>query len=198
MKYVFLKLILTAFTVLTLSLSAFSANAQFITVTPNVAGPLNIGDFFQVDLVATDFTIDTVGGNIGDVTFNSSSIGSLGGIAMTASAVINAPFAPGAPFSNSGTLDVPGTTLIGLRTGAFPEVSVVDGTSIVTLFFQATSAGLVDIIINPNGWGDAVGTAFNVDGVKATVEVSAVPLPPAVLLFGSALLGLVSIRRKQA
>ena len=44
-----------------------------------------------------------------------------------------------------------------------------------------------------------VGTAFNPDGANQSwmVNISAVPLPPALWLFGTGLLGLIGIARRR-
>jgi hypothetical protein len=75
-----------------------------------------------------------------------------------------------------------------------------DGSTIIDLntLVDLTGTGFVslDEALDINASGQIVGYGTLADGSKAAFLVTAVPVPAAVWLFGSALVGLGWIRRK--
>lgn len=68
--------------------------------------------------------------------------------------------------------------------------------TLATLTFSALSGGISPLSISINALGDANGDPLTVTMANGSVTVTAVPVPAAVWLFGSGLLGLIGIVRR--
>ncbi len=138
--------------------------------------------FMTFDIDSTAFTIVTDGApiDIDDETFTLTSTGSiLGGLGMF-----------------SGSFTVGG----GLLTGTFSDLTVLD----FGLDFGTDGTFGGDVLYTGGSlqgllMGGRIEGAFSTLGVVAKLgEVAVVPVPAAVWLFGSGLLGLVGIARRKA
>ncbi|MHB1141398.1 MAG: cohesin domain-containing protein [Sulfuricaulis sp.] len=70
--------------------------------------------------------------------------------------------------------------------------------TMATLTFSALSSGTSALDISINALGDSIGDPLAADITGGSVIVSAVPLPAAIWLLGSGLLGLVGMARHKA
>ena len=70
--------------------------------------------------------------------------------------------------------------------------------TLATFTFSALSGGTSPLSISINALGDANGDPLAATMASGNVTVTAVPLPGAVWLFGSGLLGLIGVARRQA
>lgn len=168
---------------------ASQVNAATIALTPSVT-TVNTGDAFSLTVVGSDFVTDVSSGGVQlnwDPTL----------VTMTSTvADLNASL-----FSN-GLLDLGVTSVIsGSSVVVGGTFGTIPGTlfNFVTFNFQAISTANIDILNSAFGdWQDGAGQAvLDVNFVGATVLVNAVPVPAAVWLFGSGLIGLVGIARRK-
>ena len=70
--------------------------------------------------------------------------------------------------------------------------------TLATFTFSALSGGTSPLSISINALGDANGDPLAATMASGNVTVTAVPLPGAVWLFGSGLLGLIGVARRKA
>jgi hypothetical protein len=170
-------------------LAATSAHSATVSVDP-VTTNVTLGTTFTVDVVGTGFPVTEGGGfSLG---FDASVL------QVTNVTVDNTTWA----FSHStGSLDNGSGTLDDVWVADFSFPGISGDFVVATIEFQATGVGtsglsLAASALNP--WacsGVSCGESFD---QSASVTVSAIPLPAAAWLFGSALLGLVTVssRRK--
>lgn len=167
--------------------------AQAATVSfSNTSVTAGVGDIFTLDVVM-DFTGDpTLGG--GTDIFYDASVLSFQSFDFSTATLILDPFLSRSP-------DVLSNELEGL---AFGDFFGLTGPGVVgTLTFQAIAVG--DILLTmavtsePLKGGEFISATTFVDSQAVTfgtARVSIVPVPAAVWLFGSGLLGLVAVARK--
>ena len=86
---------------------------------------------------------------------------------------------------DNGVMDITGLTVAGA-----PEPSFTQVNDDLWVYKGSLAAGVYDINVS--------GTATGLLGGGYTAVMAPVPLPPAALLFGSALIGLAAMRRKKA
>jgi len=174
-------------------LIASQANAATVSLTPS-AQTVAVGDAFTLTVSGTDFFTDVSAGSVlitwdSNLLQLSSTLTDVG----TSAALNGFPIdfgtntlVPGqleATFSTFGTVAGPGFDFFSLDFIAIPP----PGESAVDIF-----AGFF------GDWQDGSGADITpVTYVGASVEVSAVPVPAAVWLFGSGLIGLVGIARRR-
>ena len=188
-----------------LAFVACASVAQAATITVNPFSPtVNNGDVFNISIIGTDFTVGS-GGAIG------------GGFSLAWDPSILTLQSFALTFSGDQLFGQPGVVDNAAGTWTNADVTSFNGTlltdfDIATVTFLATNptanpvVSPTDVTIGLFGNGDDR-IWFDSDGfvdvnptfIGGSVTVNAVPVPAAVWLFGSGLLGLVGMaRRKKA
>lgn len=179
--------------ILALTPLALASGAKAVTVTGDfladdgIVGPnydnidtsLSIGNVFQAEIDGNNAD----GG--GSFAFAFTATQNLTGV-ETNSLNQNPQLPPGNGFAGAtaewnSQADGGGTTFASLTTA-----ELVSGAALITSFLAGQTKYLIV------SWADVVGNGQNFD-----IRVSAVPLPPALLLFVSALIGLAWLRRRK-
>ena len=180
-----------------LAFVACTSVAQAATITVSPFSPtVNIGDVFNISIIGTDFTVGS-GGTIG------------GGFSLA--------WDPGILTLQRFALTFPGDQLFGqpgvvdLAAGTWTNADVTsfNGTTlanfeIATVTFLATNLGVspTDVTIglfeggSPRLWADSDGL-IDVNPTFVGGSVTFVPVPAAVWLFGSGILGLIGVARRR-
>ena len=186
-------------TLLGMLLVASLSHAQAATITVNPFSPtVNTGDVFNISIVGTDFTAGS-GGTIG------------GGFSMAWDPGILTLQSFALTFSGDQLFGQPGVVDLAAGTWTNADVTSFNGTTlanfeIATVTFLATNLGVspTDVSIGffsggtPRLWADSDGL-IDVNPTFIGGSVTVVPVPAAVWLFGSGLLGLVGMaKRKKA
>jgi hypothetical protein len=70
--------------------------------------------------------------------------------------------------------------------------------TLATLSFNTLASGTSSLALTINVLGDANGDPLTASTISSSITVSAVPVPAAVWLFGSGLLGLIGVARRKA
>jgi len=145
---------------------------------------VNPGDTITVDIVGTDF-IDPLAGGTFDLAFDSAHV-------QINSVTINTAVYEFLP--DGGGLLSPGLWgTIGFDTfGVAPTGNI----TIATIDLKVLTVGTSSLVIQSSAFFDDVATQL--DPTLDAGAVSSVPVPAAVWLFGSGLLGLVGIARRKA
>ena len=173
--------------------AASVANAATVSLTPSVNN-IALGDTLTLTVQGTDFINDVSSGSV-LVTWDAAQLtmtSSLADIAGSASA-------------NGFPLDFGVNTLVpGQLSATYASLGTVAGPTFdfFSINFVANPPPGTDTVSIGAGlfgdWQDGAGVSIT--GViynGATVNVSAVPVPAAVWLFGSGLLGLVGVARRR-
>ena len=167
------------------------ANASTVTyTTPN--STVTLGDTFTLSIVGQDFTTGTVGGNV-DISWDTSILT----LDSTASPDVIKTW-PGSDFSPN----FQGTNTIRIAVGdsanLFNPVAYGPAFDIADLLFTASGPGTTAITLTPFNWADVDFSAFSSQptGIGGNITVNAVPIPGALWLLGSGLIGMVGLRRK--
>ena len=151
---------------------------------------VNVNDVFSINIIATGFTDNVDGGGV-NISFDSSVIN------IQSISIDESVWDFGGLGISTGTIDNSVGTVDGIMVNTFGDVA---GDFIVaTVEVKAIAEGISDLSLTEytlNPWASG-GVAINPDYVNGTVEVSAVPLPAAIWLFGSGLLGLISVARRK-
>lgn len=189
------KTIVQAVTGSLLLLASYSANSATIEILPSVVNQ-TAGNVFMVDIVGRDFT-DGSGGSQGgglEITWDNSIVNLQGGLAG-----LNITFPGDEGLALPPTLAVDSLSFSVL---SFLTVAESADFNIATLTFDAVAAGAFNMGVNVSPldvWTDSVGLIDVMPtGVGAAVTVSAVPVPAAVWLFGSGLVGLIGMARRRS
>lgn len=174
-------------------LIAGQVNAETVSLTPSVTS-VTVDEAFTLTVQGTDFVNDVSSGSI-LVTWDATAMSMTSTLAdLDASAAANGfpiefgvnTILPGqlsATYATFGTVAGPTFDFFSMDFVAIPPPSQTD---------LIIDAGLF------GDWQDGAGTAItNVTYVGASVSVSAVPVPAAVWLFGSGLIGMVGIARRR-
>ncbi len=165
--------------------------AYAATITTSVQGPYQVGDIFTVDIVGTAFTSNVDGGGV-NLSFDQSMLNVL------SVSIDESVWNFGSTGINTGTIDNATGSVDGIMVNTFADVA--GDFVIATVEFEAMSANNSLLILSGlgiNPWASG-GSLINPVYVSSTVEVSAVPVPAAVWLFGSGLIGLLGFaKRKQ-
>lgn len=170
---------------------ASQASANTVYVDPASSYQAN-GSTFSLSIMG-NFSESTIGGG-----FTLSWDNNVISLVSDETAILNSLTANNFEFSNvqsitPTSLEVLSSSFVNTFTGVF---------NIVTLDFQAVQPGTTTaaLTLSPTQTSDWVsGDLFSpvtVNYVGGTVEVGAVPVPAAVWLFGSGLIGLVGIARR--
>lgn len=168
----------------------FSHGSIAGTITwDSVNNPVSENDIFSLDIIGTGFAEIVDGGGV-DLTFDASVVN-----------VLSVSFDTGVWnfVNNTGTINNTLGTVDGIAVSALP--STVTGDFIfATIQFQAvglsgtnSSLGLTEFAGNP--WASGGSNITPLDFVNGNVSI--VPVPAAVWLFGSGLLGLIGLARRE-
>ena len=158
-----------------------------------------IGQDFVAD-AGTGATQGSYGGGL-DLAWDASIL-ELAGVNRTVASGTFTPFAGDQLFASDGVIDNVAGTLTGLSVASFFSGTGLADFDIAELVFTFVNPGVTPTQVNISNidvWTDGSHLVDVVPiGVGGSVTISAVPLPPAVLLFGSGLLGLISIGRRMS
>ncbi len=183
-----------------------TASAQAGTISLQATSLVTEGDLINLDIYMNFTDEATLGGGF-DILFNSTLVSYISG-----SYVVDAGLNSDPAFTRDDSagadiyhrIDIESDGLIGLAFGNFNPLT---GPALVgSMQFRADNAGLADFgardTTNPvvgNFYGEALGDIQHPTYLGTTVEIQAVPIPAAVWLFGSGLIGLLGVaRRRQA
>ena len=168
-------------------LCLFSGYTKAAVITFEPAGTVTLGSTFMLEIIGTGFTGTQGGGAL--FTFdeavlqvNSVSIDS--GIWDT--------------YTASGTIDNANGDVAGIVVAAFVDPGA--NFTVATVEFAAIGIGSTSLVLseNPlNPWAVS-GSLINPTLINSEVTVvAAVPVPPALYLFGSGLFGLIGLGRRK-
>ena len=177
-----------------LALVAAPAWAMTISLEPTTQ-TVAVGDSFDVNLVVSDVGGEGVGAFWIDVTYDTSilsitdsdvTFGTSLGTGLDVDAIADTTSFPGiVDLFEVSFLD--STTLLGLQSASF---------TLATLTFTADGLGTSDLSSDVINVGDAFG--YTVYGVQtADAKVTATPVPGAIYLLGTGLIGLVGFGRRR-
>jgi len=168
-----------------------SSIAQAATVS-FASTPVNVvtGQTFTLDLVGTDFNNGTLDGGGLNIGFDSSVIT----VTSVSVNTVDWEF-----FSTDGTIDNSGGSVNGITFNSFETRT--GNLLFATVEFLAVGEGssalsLSEFNLNPFASGGSAYTGLAFDQL-GSVNVSAVPVPAAAWLFGSALVGLAGVKRRK-
>ena len=173
-------------------LMASQANAATVSINP---ASITVGDgaSFSLTVSGADFP-ETIGGGF-SLSWDANILALTSADVDLLGQLTTAGWDTSSVSSAAGQLDVLNASFATTFTGAF---------DILTLDFLALQQGVTtaDLALNPIQGSDWVAgdffTAIPVTYEGATVTVGAVPVPAAVWLFGSGLIGLVGIARRRS
>ena len=174
-------------------LIASQANAATVSLTPSETN-VSVNDAFTLTVQGSDFVTDVSAGSI-SITWDAS-VASLTSTAadISASAALNGfPIDFGTNTVTQGLVEVTFSTFGTVAGPTFDFISL----DFVAIPPPSTTALIIDAGFFGD-WQDGNGASVTVDYVGAQVNVSAVPVPAAVWLFGSGLIGLVGIARRRS
>jgi hypothetical protein len=145
------------------------------------------GDIFTVDIVGSDFT-ELAGGTI-NLGFDSSML-------TVDSVVVNSALFDYLPDGGGPAV---GNTWPDIGFDTFVNTPATGAFTIATMTLTAETEGSSSLTILGSSQFFSATTLLSPTLIDGTVNISAVPVPAAVVLFGSGLLGFVGIaRRKKA
>jgi len=172
--------------IFSLFLSGYVSAATITTVSSNV----NVNDVFSVDIIGTDFTGNVDGGGI-NVSFDQNVLNVL------SVSIDESVWNFGSTGIDTGFINNSTGTVDGIMVNTFADVT--GDFVIATIEFQAISGGdslllLTELGINP--WASS-GSLINPDFATSSVNVSAVPVPAALWLFVTGLIGVFGFIRRR-
>jgi len=182
-------------------LIAGQVNAEIVSLTPSVTSVV-VNDPFTLTVQGSEFFDDVSSGSV-EVSWDSTAMTLTSSVAdLGASALAN-----GFPL-DFGVTTITTDSLTGLSTlsatyGTFATVfgPTFDFFSMDFVAIPPPSQTTLDIGIGAFGdWQSGTNPAFSITNVTyagATVNVNPVPVPAAVWLFGSGLIGMVGIARRR-
>lgn len=152
---------------------------------------VNVGDSFTLDIIGTGFSSNVDGGGV-SFAYNSSVLN------VQSVYIDENVWDLGAGILN-GTIDNVLGSVDGISVNAWSPVS--GSFSVASVTFNAIGSGATNLVLSDwmmNPWASG-GSLINPDYVDASisVNVSAVPVPAAVWLFSSGLIGLVVMARRK-
>lgn len=171
------------------SLLVSSAHANVVSVSP-FDQTVNLSDVFTIDIVASGFTTPVDAGGL-NISFDSSVISPV---------LVSAPDQYAVFASSWNTNFQPVLSGNTLQDAFFFADSAPSGDfDIMTITFEAIATGdssivITESLLNPFAGG---GLALPVEFVNGNVSVSAVPVPAAIWLLASGMLGLGAVARRK-
>jgi hypothetical protein len=154
---------------------------------------INVSDTIFLDIIGSDFGSNVDGGGV-NFAYDSSVL------SVTSVSINEAVWDFGATGISTGAIDNVAGTVDGIMVNTFANVS--GSFTVATIEFLAIGVGTSDLILSElglNPWASG-GSAINptmASGSLTVIESSLVPVPAAVWLFGSGLLGLVGMARRK-
>jgi len=163
--------------------------AATISLEPAPAS-LGVGDIFSLDIIGTDFVDNPDGGGVN--LFYDGTI-----INVLSVSIDETVWDFGATGISQGVIDNAFGTVNGVMVNAWSDVGA--SFTVATVEFQAVGEGVSSLAMNEfksNPWAGA-GNPIVPDFLASSVTVGAVvPVPAAVWLFSSGLIGLVGVARR--
>lgn len=165
----------------------FSHYSQAALITwDSTSNNMGESSIFTLDIIGTDFTQNVVGGGV-DLSFDPSVL-----------SVLSVSIDPvWTFFTQTGTIDNGAGTVNGIAVNEF-AATITDSFTVASVQFQVignagtgSSLSLTTYALNP--WADDIGG--QIFTLYANANVSVVPVPAAVWLFGSGLLALIGVAR---
>lgn len=169
--------------------ATISFNPQNLVV-PSGSGP------FSLNIVGSGFTNGSVVGSYGgglNVSYDP-------GLLQLDS--VNRLFPGDMSLGNDGAIDNVTGTLTGLAVSSFFFGATTSDFDIATLNFSlvgpvGTSNNTIGLSVS-DVWTDGAHAQITPTIIDGTVQIAAAPVPPAVLLFASGIIGLVTVSRRKA
>ena len=178
-------------------LIAGQVSAETISLTPSVT-TVTVNDPFTLTVQGTDFLNDVSSGSV-SVSWDSTAISLTSTLTDIAASALGNGFS--VDFGTNTITTVGSLTTLEATFGTFGTVfgPTFDFFSIDFVAIPPPGSSTLDIFAGAHGdWQDGAGQSIlNVNYVGAQVNVNAVPVPAAVWLFGSGLIGLVGIARRK-
>lgn len=177
--------------VISMLLSGHSSAATITWGTP--VNSVNVNDVFTLDVVGTGFLSNVDGGGV-NISFDSNVLNIL---SVT---IDDTVWDFGGAGISTGNIDNLNGLLDGIMVNTFADVT---GDFVVaSIEMQAISEGtsllsLTEYALNPWASGGSLINPDFADGCVSVTAVTAVPVPAAVWLFGSGLLGLVGVAKQK-
>ena len=169
---------------------ANAANISFDAASSTTS----LGETFSLSIIGTGFLDSVDGGGI-NLSFNKDVISVL-------SVSINEEVWDFGDFGiSTGTIDNSLGTVNGIMVNTFADVGTTF--TVVTIDFQAIGFGLSNLFLNEynlNPWasgGSVINPVYDSSLVTVEAEAEVVPVPAAVWLFGSGLIGLIGIASRK-
>lgn len=177
--------------IMILSLLLLSGQSFAATITTTGPSTVNLNDIFTVDIVGTGFVGNVDGGGV-NLAFDQNVFNVL------SVSIDESVWNFGSTGISTGSIDNVTGTVDGIMVNTFADVS---GDFVVaTLEVQAVGLGdnslfqLSALGINP--WASS-GSLINPSFSDSSISVSAVPVPAAIWLFGSGLIGIIGMARRK-
>jgi len=164
---------------------ASGVNAATLTLVPTGLETVNVGDSVTYNIEADFGTVTTIGGDL------------------------NVVYTPGTGVVG---VDAAATSINTAVFEALPTVEITEGNVFMqastfgagtagtfifgTITFIAQAVGLVDITLNPGVWSDSAANSIPITNIS-TAQVNVVPIPPAIWLLGSGIVGLIGMARRK-
>lgn len=165
--------------------------AQAVTISLDPASTTSVaGSNFSLDVLADFSSTEIIQGSV-EFNFDSNLL-SYTGFSWNSDFLSLFPLAE---------LEIESSEIVSIGFGTFDTVTG-DGHTIGTISFDALAVGSTAVNMGVSSFhGDYLDSGYNIVTASfnnATVDISAVPVPAAVWLFGSGLIGLAGIARRRA
>lgn len=148
-----------------------------------------LSDVFTLDIIGTDFNANVDGGGV-NLSYDPNVVNVL------SVSIDESVWDFGAQGIDTGSIDNTVGTVSGIMVNAWSDVSA--DFVVASVNFVAVGLGITDLSLNEfnfNPWASA-GNALNPLHLAGHVEVSNVPVPGAVWLFSSGMMGLIGMAKR--